>query len=550
LFRTVVGSIHKLIVTNQVFDSAADPTGNDDSARSTQRGFTLEQAMTRSLTRQTSLAALFVAALIIGAALVNQYLLAVQNRDYAEIESQVNFKSYHYAVSNQIGFYRRLVDRLARRADVQDLLAFADPDQAFLWASEYRKLLPDAIGLALVRADGNVLGEPVSLFLGPACVRDIEHLVEEGFANRASVHRENADLAHFDLMAPVHDVEGGVLGYLFVSFSLEVLADFAGNIVRDGHRLMLSDQGGQAMLAVSLLHSAAEAPMRTSGLLPGTGWTLTLDSQGIDLGASFAVLDATAVLLAVLVAGAIVLLARAVSRRVLGELREIQLALGAIAEDKGGRHQIKAGFIETRAVVDAIGEISNRIQRQKSTLAQLSDTDELTGLLNRRRFRRELEGVWELCRQGREAYLLCLDVDGFKQVNDQLGHQAGDQMLILLGGCIRDCLRQGDITARLGGDEFVLLMLDTGIETCSRLFERLSACFSQGQHVMPGAGSLSCTLSAGLVRLDIAVDASPGAALRRADNALYRAKRSGRNRLCLDRPEQVIPAEQRASRPG
>jgi len=505
--------------------------------------------MTRSLTRQTSLAAMFVAALIIGAALVNQYLLAMQNRDYAEVESQVNFRSYHYAVSNQTGFYRRLVDRLARRADVQDLLAFAEPQQAFLWASEYRKLLPDAIGLALIRADGKVLGEPVSLFLGPACVRDIEHLVVEGFADRASVHLENPELAHFDLMAPVHDVEGDVLGYLFVSFSLEVLADFAGNIIRDGHRLTLSDPGGQTIVSADLLGSGAAAPMRASGVLPDTGWTLTVDSQGLDLAASFALLDVTAVLLAVLVAGGIIMLARAVSRRVLGELREIQTALNANAEDKAGQRSIQAGFIETRAVVDAIGEISNRIQGQKHALARLSDTDELTGLLNRRRFRRELEGVWDLCREGREACLLCLDVDGFKQVNDQLGHQAGDRILMLLGGCIRDCLRQGDVTARLGGDEFVLLMPDADTDTCARLFERISACFGQGQRSANGDVRLTCTLSAGLVRLDTAIDDTPGAALRRADKALYRAKRSGKNRLCLDRAEQARQAEVRAPRP-
>jgi diguanylate cyclase (GGDEF)-like protein len=503
--------------------------------------------MTRSLARHTSLAAMLVAALIIGAALLNQYLLAVQNREYAEAESQVNFKSYHYAVAHQIGFYRRLLIRLARRADVQDLLAFADSQQAFLWASEYRKLLPDAIGLALVRADGKVLGTPVSLFLGPACVRDIEHLVENDFTGVASVHRDNPELEHFDLMAPVNDVEGQLLGYLFVSFSLEVLEDFAANIVRDGHRLTLHDQYGQLIVAVDHL-AGSEAPMRASGTLPDTRWTLTLESHGLDLGGSYAVLNTTAVLLAMLVGGAIIVLLRSVSKRVLAELRKIQCALTEIAEDQAGEPRLAAGFVETKAMMDAIGDISNRIQKQKRGLAHLSDTDELTGLLNRRRFRRELDDIWQKCLQGHKVCLLCIDVDGFKQMNDRFGHHAGDQVLISLSSCIQDCLRQGDIAARIGGDEFVVLLADAAADNCTTVFERISDHFSACQHGIVGGGE-PCSLSAGLVNLDPALDNGPGSALKRADAALYRAKRAGKNRLCVadraDPHDALAPAARR-----
>ena len=504
--------------------------------------------MTRSLTRHTSLAAMLVAALIIGAALVNQYLLVVQNREHAEAESQVNFRSYHYAVVNQVRFYRRLVTRLARRPDVQDLLAFADSQQAFLWASEYRKLLPDAIGLALVRADGKVLGKPVSLFLGPACVRDIEHLVENDFTGVASVHRDNPELEHFDLMAPVNDVEGQLLGYLFVSFSLEVLQDFAANILRQGHRLTLHDEHGQLIVAVNGL-SGAESPMRLSGTLPDTRWTLTLESHALDLGASLAVLNTTAVLLAVLVAGAIILLVRSVSKRVLGELRGIQCALSAIAEDQAGEPRIAAGFLETKAMVDAIGEISNRIQKQKRALACLGDTDELTGLLNRRRFRSELDDIWQMSLQGHQVCLLYIDVDGFKQVNDRFGHHTGDEVLIALGACIKDCLRQGDVAARLGGDEFVVLIADNDADRCASLFERISDSFTARQRGMVG-DSEPCSLSAGLVNLDPVMDSGPGGALKRADAALYRAKRSGKNRVCVDGLADPQNALTPAARPG
>ncbi len=491
---------------------------------------------------------MLVAALIIGAALVNQYLLAFQNREYAEAESQVNFKSYRYAVAHQIDFYRRLVSRLARRPDVQDLLAFADSQQAFLWASDYRKLLPDAIGLALIRADGKVLGKPVSLFLGPACVRDIEHLVQHNFTSLASVHRDNPELEHFDLMAPVNDVEGQLLGYLFVSFSLEVLEEFAGNILREGHRLTLRDQSGQLIVAVNDLRGA-EAPMRVSGPLPDTHWTLALESHGPDLGASFAVLNATAVLLAVLVAGAIIVLVRSVSKRLLGELREIQYGLTAIAEDRAGEPRIAAGFVETRAIVDAIGEISNRIHKQKRSLARLSDTDELTGLLNRRRFRRELDDIWQRCLQGHKVCVLCIDVDGFKQINDRFGHHAGDEVLMSLGGCIQDCLRQGDIAARLGGDEFVVLIADAGTDRCATLFERISDRFSACQQGLVGSSD-PCSLSAGLVNIDPALGSGPGSALKRADAALYRAKRSGKNRLCVADPADLQNALPPAARPA
>ncbi|MBI5334012.1 MAG: GGDEF domain-containing protein [Burkholderiales bacterium] len=152
--------------------------------------------------------------------------------------------------------------------------------------------------------------------------------------------------------------------------------------------------------------------------------------------------------------------------------------------------------------------------------------DELTGVLNRRGFGRQLESLLE---QRRGVALVALDVDHFKQFNDAWGHPAGDAVLRKLGTLLKATIRTGDVAARIGGEEFVLLLAHARESEALIVAERLRRAF-EATVFEPRAGTrVNCTLSMGIA-VSRAGD-TPAGLLERADALLYAAKRNGRNRV-------------------
>lgn len=165
----------------------------------------------------------------------------------------------------------------------------------------------------------------------------------------------------------------------------------------------------------------------------------------------------------------------------------------------------------------------------RGMMRQLEDlvaTDELTGLFNRRHFlrlaSRELNAMDADAMHG----LALIDLDHFKRINDVHGHAAGDQVLQAFAGVATACLREGDVLARYGGEEFVMLLPDCDPERLTACCERLRLAFTEVALIGVDIGHLS--LSAGMTLLAPGDDLDD--ALQRADQALYRAKRDGRNR--------------------
>ena len=143
---------------------------------------------------------------------------------------------------------------------------------------------------------------------------------------------------------------------------------------------------------------------------------------------------------------------------------------------------------------------------------ELAHLDELTGLANRRRFLAELAAIE---RSGQGTVLL-LDLDGFKPINDERGHDVGDQLLRHISRRFERALVHGDILARLGGDEFGVIVHGDGIEAA----EALLAALSYPVHLV--SGSIKVGASIGMITND-----GRGELLKRCDSAMYAAKRNG-----------------------
>ncbi|GEK46335.1 GGDEF domain-containing protein [Bisbaumannia pacifica] len=178
-----------------------------------------------------------------------------------------------------------------------------------------------------------------------------------------------------------------------------------------------------------------------------------------------------------------------------------------------------------------LSRISDRYQalmrERNQTLHQEAHHDALTELPNRRLIDERLA---QLDQSGRRYTLALLDIDHFKQVNDEHGHDVGDELLVAITRTMRQGLRDHDLCGRWGGEEFLLLLGDTALDEASRIVERLRARLAQVR-VPSGDRWLSVTLSAGLSQH------RDGEAylttLQRADQALLEAKREGRDRSQL-----------------
>ncbi len=180
-------------------------------------------------------------------------------------------------------------------------------------------------------------------------------------------------------------------------------------------------------------------------------------------------------------------------------------------------------------------------------LCELSLKDPLTGLGNRRHFRavqnRTIDGV---ARSGDPALLLMLDVDHFKHVNDTHGHPVGDQVLQAIGCTVAACVRPMDTVARYGGEEFAVVLPNCHTSYGATVAERIRSAVESLDIVVSPSLTIKVTISVGGAYAPEWVRSTAELWTERADLQLYRAKTEGRNRVCLDHPQEIyVSAEEK-----
>jgi len=179
-----------------------------------------------------------------------------------------------------------------------------------------------------------------------------------------------------------------------------------------------------------------------------------------------------------------------------------------------------------------MNEKNRQLESLLTKFQTLATTDELTGLANRRRFFEDLDREIARCkRYGSPAALLMIDIDHFKSVNDAHGHQAGDAVLKGVATALSETLRRTDVAARYGGEEFAVLLPETPLPQAADVAERVRQRVAAQPFQSP-AGPLAVTISVGAaVAGDSKCDVE--SLVRSADEALYRAKSGGRNRVAI-----------------
>ncbi|MGM9950227.1 MAG: sensor domain-containing diguanylate cyclase [Lysinibacillus sp.] len=201
-------------------------------------------------------------------------------------------------------------------------------------------------------------------------------------------------------------------------------------------------------------------------------------------------------------------------------------------ELRSAKRKMEEAYAEKEQALARLQQIYREIEEKQaellainSGLIELSNTDKLTGIRNRRFFQEKLEEQISLHHQeGIPFSLLIIDIDHFKKVNDTYGHQVGDVVLVKLAGLLESGIRSGDVVARFGGEEFTVLLPGTGADMAKEIAEQLNRTVAQA--AWEETGSLTVSIGAAT----FSGKDTEASILVNADRALYASKRNGRNR--------------------
>jgi diguanylate cyclase (GGDEF)-like protein/PAS domain S-box-containing protein len=214
------------------------------------------------------------------------------------------------------------------------------------------------------------------------------------------------------------------------------------------------------------------------------------------------------------------------NRKKNGELYAELLTISALRDERGNIMHYISLFSDI-----------TQIKRQQQTLELMAHYDVLTRLPNRSLFADRFAQAVAHCKREQALLAVCyLDLDGFKEVNDSFGHEAGDRLLVEVAARIKSRLREEDTVSRLGGDEFALLIGDVhSVDQVEQAMARIHAAIAQPYHI--DALSITIAASSGVTIFPMD-EADPDTLLRHADQAMYQAKLDGRNRFRLFDPTQ------------
>lgn len=225
------------------------------------------------------------------------------------------------------------------------------------------------------------------------------------------------------------------------------------------------------------------------------------------------------------------------------DLEQLRAIVRHLAHPEKDPPDVDLSFEELGALRDELARVAQVLRRHQARLNEDASSDPLTGLPNRRTFIYTLarETAFAL-RTGWPLSVVMVDLDHFKLLNDQYGHQAGDFVLVRTARRLASLVRQSDVVARIGGEEFVVILPGTRLDRAMQIAEQLRAALNCDQLIFQ-KHEMHITASFGVAELQECGLSDPDAIIRLADEALYEAKRLGRDRVVAAPRSLAVPGD-------
>ena len=441
------------------------------------------------------------------------------------------------------------VRRLSERPEVINALRTGNLRDQQHQADELRAQLPQAKAAWLLSANGFTVRQFPPL-LDEAC----RGLVRRAAAGMAGVpiesHAAHTADEHYDVVQTVLDEHKRPLGVLLFSFARAPLQALVGRQVSTSAYLELHQPptAGNAEVAFMYGNQAAtgHAPAISVTLDP-LPWTLkywpadahpAILAQG-RLYYFFIILVA---------ASSLIVMSYSLYRSTVKSVQHDLKSLANMIRD------VRAGTVrkdypmqldEFASALLYLKDSGKKLVEEKQKLREMGFLDHLSQLSNRRHFELSLKEAFETREINGPSSLLMIDIDRFKLVNDRYGHAAGDELIVKVSNALRRCVRQTDVLARLGGDEFCIIYTFTPLAKARVLSERLRK--QLPREVRLKNGIVHPLRWSGGLSVMCETDGKSDVVLARADQALLRAKESGRNITLLEDSACVPPKPIRAS---
>ncbi len=469
-------------------------------------------------------AVIIMLALVIAAVFIwNQFSRFLDDYEQAAAVAQAQDKAE--LLATRLDIYHDIVASLGSHIEVENLLISQAEVPAAEWAIENAALLPDMLGLALITPEGEVLGNPPDLRIGPLCLTDMGRQILGLETTNPPVHKRVLGLEHFDITQVLYDSAGESMGLILGSFKLKTLQTLLDEWATEGMRIRIIDPNGHHLLRAGP-DEAPQGSTHVAQTVPGTNWLLDLHIRKRHKGTLLAAFTATGIVAVAFILLIQMIMMSRIRDSIERDYNEIFQALERVRSGEDMAASLNPTLRETADIISS----ADTIKRHHRELHGLSQTDELTGIANRRRFNNSLPEYYALAQTGRPVAMVMLDLDHFKELNDTHGHEAGDRILRLFAGILKHHVRQTDLAARYGGDEFIFLQSNTSSEDIKQWFQRLNRHFRQEQEKQyPEFSDTLVSCSGGFTFIRPTSDSDGEATMKRTDDALYQAKSSQRS---------------------
>ena len=453
----------------------------------------------------------------------SQYLKGIQ-------ENEHNRSLGHTAnsISRSIKFYQSYVDQVAAQPVVADLLEFGTKEEIQAWSNKMQSIIPDSIGLTLFDSSGEIRGLEGQLRLSERCLDDMDKRFKNISIPKPPVHNKIKELAHFDIVSPI--TSGGEnIGLVFISFSLDVIKPMLVDLYDVNQSLKIVSHEGFEIAAIGDLNNKDADVYNVKRLIDNTDWEIELSVVDVDKNILLSSLLFSNLIAFFLISLTLYFSMKKLLRLVMTDFEVLSWIMNSIKAGTYNAKNTKQVLLnETQYIIHFIQHTAEELFAHQEKLKHDGMTDELTGLYNRRMLNVEIDNLLKMANEGRKMYLAIIDLDYFKNINDEHGHDVGDDALKILSAGLIETSKSTDICTRSGGDEFIVLLMDYEVNQVEQWYEKLTSYmnnkidnYSVENNIKVNFGiSVGCTL--------IRNNDMKSTVLKRADEAMYMVKAKGR----------------------